>query len=56
MVFDSYVEDSGKEMERQRRGNSTEVIEYDVFDHTTKPLVQMEKFWPSSKNKFGLKN
>ena len=50
IIYDSYIERSLNECERQRRA-STDMIEYLDIDLSTPIPVQMDKFWGSSRNK-----
>ena len=50
VIYDSYIESSLKERERQRRV-AFDIIEYLDIDLSTPLPVQMDKFWGSSRNK-----
>ena len=52
-VFDAYCEGTIKDSERKRRSH-VQPIELSKIDSSTKLPVEMEKFWPSSKNKLNL--
>ena len=53
LVFDSYLEKTIKDSERKRRAR-TPAVELNKVERETPLPVQMEKFWPSSKNKASL--
>ena len=51
IVFDSYVENSIKELTRESRSNDAEPVEYVNILLESPPPVEVDKFWASSKNK-----
>ena len=52
-VFDSYVEGSVKDNERQRRKSKTPIVLSDITNDTRLPK-DMDSFWPSADNKVKL--
>ena len=53
LVFDSYLDKTIKDSERKRRAR-TSAVELNKVERETPLPVQIEKFWPSSKNKANL--
>jgi hypothetical protein len=51
VVFDTYKEDSIKNVERQRRGKSNEMIVLDSISPNHRVPVKLENFWSSSASK-----
>ena len=51
IVFDSYVENSIKELTRESRSNDVEPVEYVNILLESPPPVEVDRFWASSKNK-----
>ena len=51
-VFDSYIQNSLKECEREHRGTDG-AVDVNLSADTSIP-VEMERFWASSKNKYNL--
>ena len=54
IVYDSYVETSLKELERNRRSLQVKPLTYINLQQDTPRPVQMERFWACSKNKENL--
>jgi len=52
-VFDSYLETSTKDSERQKREKKSPIELLEIERKTSLP-VQMDRFWPSSRNKANL--
>jgi len=55
LVFDSYIEKSLKDSERQRRERKSPVELHEVSGETPLPR-EMDRFWPSSDNKVKLES
>ena len=55
LVFDSYIEMTIKDSERQKRSR-TPAVELNKIERTTPLPIQMETFWPSKKNKARLES
>ena len=55
LVFDSYLDRFIKDSERKKRAKKSPIELHNIERKTPLP-VEMDRFWPSSKNKAGLEN